>query len=130
MVTLYQLTKTTTKTGAYPKISSRCASFGAAFRLRFQLPLLWRRVSGPACVFSSLHFRLRIYASVSNICWSSHLIIAVYLFRSGRSLRFPVSFNHPLKDHFIMFAHHKLVVSIIFQLLSLPNGSLLTGRRL
>ena len=59
------------KTGAYPKISSRCASVGAAVLLRFQPPLVQRPVSGPKALMVGRcpRFGLRVSASVSNPHW-------------------------------------------------------------
>ncbi len=56
------------KTGAYPKISSRCASVGAAVLLRFQLPLVRRPDSGPVALMVGGFPRigLRVLASVPN----------------------------------------------------------------
>ena len=59
------------KTGAYPKISSRCASVGAAVLLRFQPPLVQRPVSGPKALMVGRfpRFGWRLSASVSNPHW-------------------------------------------------------------
>ena len=59
------------KTGAYPKISSRCASVGAAVLLRFQRPLVRRPASGPKALMVGgfPRVRLRFFASVSNPHW-------------------------------------------------------------
>ena len=56
------------KTGAYPKISSRCASVGADVLLRFQQPLVRRpdSRSNALMVGGCPRFRLRFFASVSN----------------------------------------------------------------
>jgi len=61
----------TKKTGAYPKISSRCASVGAAVLLRFQRPLVRRPASGPKALMVGgfPRVRLRFFASVSNPHW-------------------------------------------------------------
>ena len=56
------------KTGAYPKISSRCASVGAAFLWRVRRPLVRRPASGKAALMVGGFPRvgLRLSASVSN----------------------------------------------------------------
>jgi len=56
------------KTGAYPKISSRCASVGAAFLWRVRHPLVRRPVSGPNALMVGGFPRcsLRCVASVPN----------------------------------------------------------------
>ncbi len=56
------------KTGAYPKISSRCASIGATFLLRFQWPLVWRPAPGKNALMVGGFPRccLRCAASVPN----------------------------------------------------------------
>ena len=56
------------KTGAYPKISSRCASVGAAFLWRVRRPLVRRPVSGPVALMVGGFPRcgLRCIASVPN----------------------------------------------------------------
>ncbi len=61
-------TRVQRKTGAYPKINSRCASVGAAVLLRFQLPLFRRPDSGSNTLMVGRYprFRLRFFASVSN----------------------------------------------------------------
>lgn len=59
------------KTGAYPKISSRCASVGAAVLLRFRQSLVRRPVSSPKALMvgGCPRVRLRFSASVSNPHW-------------------------------------------------------------
>jgi hypothetical protein len=63
--------RATKKTGAYPKISSRCASVGAAVVLRFQQSLVRRPASGPKALMVGGFPRicLRFLASVSNPHW-------------------------------------------------------------
>lgn len=56
------------KTGAYPKISSRCASVGATVLLRFQSPLVRRPASGRNALMVGGFPRrsLRSFVSVAN----------------------------------------------------------------
>ena len=91
------------KTGAYPKISSRCASVGADVLLRFQQPLVRRpdSRSNALMVGGCPRFRLRFFASVSN----PHLVQSPDDLRQADPFRLAPSLfgPSPITDREIIF---------------------------